>query len=50
MRSDILDVVSAPLCSHLVESQMISNPVVAFMSRPVVQRIEPLAEWRSDDI
>ncbi|VDN53332.1 unnamed protein product [Dracunculus medinensis] len=50
MRSDILDVVSAPLCSHLVESQMISNPVVAFMSRPVVQRIEPLAEWSANGV
>uniref|UniRef100_A0A914R822 Uncharacterized protein n=1 Tax=Parascaris equorum TaxID=6256 RepID=A0A914R822_PAREQ len=46
LRADILEVVTAPLCAHIVESQMLSNPVVPFMGRPVAQRTDPLPKWR----
>lgn len=46
VRADILDVVTAPLCAHIVESQMISNPVIVYMGRPPVQRTELLPAWR----
>uniref|UniRef100_A0A0N5A856 Protein CIP2A n=1 Tax=Syphacia muris TaxID=451379 RepID=A0A0N5A856_9BILA len=45
LRADVLEVVTAPLCSHIVESQMISNPIVVYMGRPAVQRQEPVPNW-----
>uniref|UniRef100_F1L155 Protein CIP2A n=1 Tax=Ascaris suum TaxID=6253 RepID=F1L155_ASCSU len=50
LRADILEVVTAPLCAHIVESQMLSNPVVPFMGRPVAQRTDPLPKWSADGV
>ncbi|VDD92387.1 unnamed protein product [Enterobius vermicularis] len=50
VRADILDVVTAPLCAHIVESQMISNPVIVYMGRPPVQRTELLPAWSIDGV
>lgn len=45
MKADVLEVVTAPLCSHIVESQMISNPVVTYVGKPEAHRTEPLPKW-----
>lgn len=50
VRTDILDVVTAPLCAHIVESQMISNPIVVYMGRPPVQRTEAVPVWSVDGV
>ncbi len=33
MRTDLLEVVNAPLCAHISEAQLISNPIVNLMSK-----------------
>ncbi|VDN19209.1 unnamed protein product [Gongylonema pulchrum] len=47
LRADLLEVLSAPLCSHIVESQMISNPVVTFH---ISQQQQPVAPHRTDAV
>jgi hypothetical protein len=49
LRMDLLEIVTAPLCAHIAESQMISNPVVAHMNRtmvPTAGDVTPLSDWR----
>lgn len=52
VRRELLEVVNAPLCAHINESQLISNPIVNFVNRlgnGVALRavsIEDLPEWR----
>lgn len=50
IRGDLLEVVTAPLCSHIVESQMISNPIVVYMEQLPSQRTETLPDWCSDGV
>ncbi|KHN75532.1 Protein CIP2A [Toxocara canis] len=50
MRSDILEVVTAPLCAHIVESQMLSNPIVPYMGRSIAQRTESVPKWSADGV
>ncbi|VDK18457.1 unnamed protein product, partial [Anisakis simplex] len=50
LRGDILDVVTAPLCAHIVESQMLSNPIVPYMGRPIAMRNELPPSWSADGV
>lgn len=45
IRTSLLEVVTAPLCSHIIESQMISNTVVTYVGQPAIQRNGSLPEW-----
>ncbi|VDK85075.1 unnamed protein product [Litomosoides sigmodontis] len=50
VKTDLLEVITAPLCSHIIESQMISNTVVTYVGQPAVQRCESLPEWCIDGV
>uniref|UniRef100_A0AAF5Q257 Protein CIP2A n=1 Tax=Wuchereria bancrofti TaxID=6293 RepID=A0AAF5Q257_WUCBA len=49
-RTYLFEVVSAPLCSHIIESQMISNTVVTYVGQPAMQRSGSLPEWCVDGV
>uniref|UniRef100_A0A914YB67 CIP2A N-terminal domain-containing protein n=1 Tax=Panagrolaimus superbus TaxID=310955 RepID=A0A914YB67_9BILA len=45
-RKELLEAVTAQLCAHVNESQLISNPVSLFLSKPPAQRSQTdLPEW-----
>ncbi|KAL3994956.1 hypothetical protein ACH3XW_23830 [Acanthocheilonema viteae] len=50
MKTDLLEVITAPLCSHIIESQMISNTVVIYVGQPAMQRGGSLPEWCVDGV
>ncbi|GMS84453.1 hypothetical protein PENTCL1PPCAC_6628, partial [Pristionchus entomophagus] len=51
LRSSLLDILSAPLCSHLMETQFLSNPVVLFMAKPPSMRApEGIPEWSMEGV
>lgn len=49
-RTYLFEVVTAPLCSHIIESQMISNTVVTYVGQPAMQRSGSLPEWCVDGV
>ena len=46
LRNDVLDVMTAQLCAHIAEFQLVSNPIILQMSRPPVQRTDHIPNWR----
>ncbi|VDN02516.1 unnamed protein product [Thelazia callipaeda] len=50
IRVCLLEVVNAALCSHIIESQIISNPVITYIRQPESLRTEPLPEWCNDGV
>uniref|UniRef100_A0AC34FRY5 Protein CIP2A n=1 Tax=Panagrolaimus sp. ES5 TaxID=591445 RepID=A0AC34FRY5_9BILA len=45
-RKELLEAVTAQLCAHVNESQLISNPVSLYLSKPPAQRLPTdLPEW-----
>ncbi|CAG9535336.1 unnamed protein product [Cercopithifilaria johnstoni] len=49
IKTDLLEVITAPLCSHIIESQMISNTVVTYVGQLAMQR-GSLPEWCVDGV
>ncbi|PAV59343.1 hypothetical protein WR25_21391 isoform A [Diploscapter pachys] len=45
LRNDVLDVMTAQLCAHIAEFQLVSNPIILQMSRPPVQRTDHIPNW-----
>ncbi|EFO27564.2 hypothetical protein LOAG_00913 [Loa loa] len=50
IRIPLLEVVTAPLCSHIIESQMISNTVVTCVGQSAMQYGGSLPEWCIDSV
>ncbi|GMT14695.1 hypothetical protein PFISCL1PPCAC_5992 [Pristionchus fissidentatus] len=51
LRSSLLSVLSASLCSHLLETQFLSNPVVLYMGKPTAMRSnEGLPDWSMEGV
>ncbi|VDM94093.1 unnamed protein product, partial [Onchocerca ochengi] len=50
IKTHLLEVISAPLCSHIIESQMISNTVVTYVTQPSMQHSGSLPEWCVDGV
>ncbi|KJH46744.1 hypothetical protein DICVIV_07197 [Dictyocaulus viviparus] len=45
LRFRLLEVTTAALCAHILESQYITNPVLIFIEKPLSQRTEKIADW-----
>ncbi|MCP9263770.1 Protein cip2a-like protein [Dirofilaria immitis] len=50
IKTHLLEVVTAPLCSHIIESQMISNTIVTYVGQPAIQHNGSLPEWCVDGV
>ncbi|GMR36714.1 hypothetical protein PMAYCL1PPCAC_06909 [Pristionchus mayeri] len=51
LRSSLLEVLSATLCAHLMETQFLSNPVLLFMAKPPSSRPpEGVPEWSMEGV
>uniref|UniRef100_A0A7E4W858 Protein CIP2A n=1 Tax=Panagrellus redivivus TaxID=6233 RepID=A0A7E4W858_PANRE len=46
IRAELFEAITAPLCGHVNESQLLSNPIIAYMSKPPGQRgVNDLPDW-----